>query len=175
MLTIDRWKAKFGGQLKGANHPFQIGIGLKIARPNTGCKRGTRQRRRRDVRQHEVDRREWASAAFERVAVGARRQGRMEESATGSAAGVVGAYLVQNSLADLNDDSVLAQGRFAGRPSQLSVRTEGSGSTISRVTVAGHVDIAGDGRLRAAPRRSRAGQTQSASRAFFDFLSPPLR
>jgi len=50
--------------------------------------------------------------------------GRVEDVATGSAAGPVGAYLFGHGLADPALPIELAQGRFAGRPSALMVRRD---------------------------------------------------
>jgi trans-2,3-dihydro-3-hydroxyanthranilate isomerase len=57
-----------------------------------------------------------------------RREGRtwdnsgvVEDVATGSAAGPAAAYLVEHELARPNEEIVLRQGRFAGRPSTMSV------------------------------------------------------
>jgi len=50
--------------------------------------------------------------------------GRVEDVATGSAAGPVGAYLFGHGLADPALPIELAQGRFAGRPSTLMVRRD---------------------------------------------------
>lgn len=52
--------------------------------------------------------------------------GRVEDVATGSAAGPVGAYLFTQHLADPALPIELSQGRFAGRPSTLSVRRDGN-------------------------------------------------
>jgi trans-2,3-dihydro-3-hydroxyanthranilate isomerase len=53
--------------------------------------------------------------------------GRIEDVATGSAAGPTAAYLFRMGLADRNCPVDLAQGRFAGRPSHIAVvaNTEG--------------------------------------------------
>ena len=70
--------------------------------------------------------------------------GLVEDSATGSAAGPVGAYLVAYDLARAGDDILLQQGRFVGRPSALHV-------TVDReyfVAVRGDVVPVGTGTLR---------------------------
>ncbi|MES2941933.1 MAG: PhzF family phenazine biosynthesis protein [Pseudomonadota bacterium] len=48
--------------------------------------------------------------------------GRVEDVATGSAAGPAAAYLFSQQLADPNQTLELAQGRFAGRPSKIRVK-----------------------------------------------------
>jgi PhzF family phenazine biosynthesis protein len=66
--------------------------------------------------------------------------GRVEDVATGSAAGPVGAYLVRHGLASAEEEITLEQGRFLGRPSQLRVRVEGAdgdGGEIAAVYVTG--------------------------------------
>lgn len=47
--------------------------------------------------------------------------GLVEDVATGSAAGPVGAFLVKNKLAQVDKKIVLRQGDFSGRPSQMNV------------------------------------------------------
>jgi len=56
--------------------------------------------------------------------------GKVEDVATGSAAGPAGAYLFRLGLADPGVPLDLAQGRFAGRPSKLQVRRDGSESLL---------------------------------------------
>jgi PhzF family phenazine biosynthesis protein len=51
--------------------------------------------------------------------------GAVEDVATGSAAGPAAAYLFEHGLADSGGEVVLRQGRFAGRPSSMSVRLRG--------------------------------------------------
>ena len=73
--------------------------------------------------------------------------GAVEDIATGSAAGPTGAYLVRYSYAQPETDIVLSQGRFVGRPSQLTVRVTGTAATISEVRVSGGVCWVGEGRI----------------------------
>jgi len=47
--------------------------------------------------------------------------GLVEDIATGSAAGPVGAFLVKNKLAEVDKPIILKQGDFAGRPSQINI------------------------------------------------------
>ncbi|HEV8194120.1 MAG TPA: PhzF family phenazine biosynthesis isomerase, partial [Ktedonobacterales bacterium] len=58
--------------------------------------------------------------------------GRVEDVATGSAAGPVGAYLVRHGRAQAGTESVIQQGRFVGRPSEIVVRVEGAVDEIQR-------------------------------------------
>jgi len=51
--------------------------------------------------------------------------GKVEDVATGSAAGPAAAYLMRLGLADPRQPIELAQGRFAGRPSRLTVSQDG--------------------------------------------------
>lgn len=60
--------------------------------------------------------------------------GLVEDIATGSAAGPVGAYLVNNSLAKIDTEIVLRQGDFLGRPGKMKVL----------VTKAGDIFVEGD-------------------------------
>lgn len=61
--------------------------------------------------------------------------GRVEDVATGSAAGPAAAYLFSLGLADPKLPLELAQGRFAGRPSRIKIRRDGS----NRLLVSGEV------------------------------------
>jgi trans-2,3-dihydro-3-hydroxyanthranilate isomerase len=72
--------------------------------------------------------------------------GRVEDIATGSAAGPTGAYLVTHQRAAMGESIVLMQGRFLGRPSALHVIVRGV-SELS-VSVGGQVCIVGNGELR---------------------------
>lgn len=53
--------------------------------------------------------------------------GRVEDVATGSAAGPVAAYLMRAGLADPEQPLAIAQGRFVGRPSRIEVRRDSRG------------------------------------------------
>jgi PhzF family phenazine biosynthesis protein len=61
--------------------------------------------------------------------------GRAEDSATGSAAGPLAAYLVKNGKARAGETIALSQGRFVGRPSRIECRVE-NGSVFVRGDVA---------------------------------------
>ena len=71
--------------------------------------------------------------------------GRVEDIATGSAAGPAAAYLVTHGLAKSGETFVLSQGRFVDRPSDLYV-TVRDGPELS-VTVRGQVCFVGRGTL----------------------------
>jgi trans-2,3-dihydro-3-hydroxyanthranilate isomerase len=73
--------------------------------------------------------------------------GRTEDIATGSAAGVVGAYLARSGRVPANASFVLRQGRFAGRPSRLRVTPEGDAGTVTRVLISGDVALVAKGTL----------------------------
>ena len=77
--------------------------------------------------------------------------GVVEDVATGSAAGVVGAYCVEHGLAQAGEPFALSQGRFAGRPSRLSVEVDRADGTIASVKVGGGVAFVGRGALDALP------------------------
>ncbi|HSF28972.1 MAG TPA: PhzF family phenazine biosynthesis protein [Candidatus Tectomicrobia bacterium] len=68
--------------------------------------------------------------------------GVLEDPATGSASGALGAYLVQQRVYG-GEAAVIhlenEQGYELGRPSRIFIEVERSGSTISRVRVSGHV------------------------------------
>ena len=77
--------------------------------------------------------------------------GVVEDIATGSAAGPVGAYAVKHGLAQPNEPIALRQGHFIARPSQLDVTVAGTQSDISGVRVSGAVSIVGSGSLNVLP------------------------
>lgn len=74
--------------------------------------------------------------------------GRVEDVATGSAAGPAGAYLVQHGLAKASGGELIVhQGRFLGRPSEMRVRVdvEAQGGEIAAVYVGGDVRMVARG------------------------------
>jgi PhzF family phenazine biosynthesis protein len=71
--------------------------------------------------------------------------GRVEDIATGSAAGPAAAYMVKHQLAPPDENLIFAQGRFLNRPSELHVVVR-STSGLS-VTVRGQVCFVGKGSL----------------------------
>lgn len=73
--------------------------------------------------------------------------GIMEDVATGSAAGVVGAYALKHGLVQPDQRFVLKQGHFMGRPSEILVTAFGTRDDITRVTVAGEVVFVGSGEV----------------------------
>ena len=77
--------------------------------------------------------------------------GKTEDIATGSAASAVGAYLAASGVVSARESIVLAQGRFLGRPSVLTVDTEVADGAISRVYLSGNVHLIGEGRLQVLP------------------------
>jgi PhzF family phenazine biosynthesis protein len=77
--------------------------------------------------------------------------GVMEDVATGSAAGTIGAYRLRHGLTGGGESFTLNQGRFTGRPSELFVRPEGSPSYVETVSVGGDVSFVGHGTIEALP------------------------
>ena len=71
--------------------------------------------------------------------------GRVEDIATGSAAGPIGAYLVRYGKAQAGKDIILHQGSFVGRPSQITVRVTGTSDAITSVQVSGDVAMVASG------------------------------
>lgn len=71
--------------------------------------------------------------------------GRVEDIATGSAAGPAGAFLVAHRLIPPDTPLVIRQGRFIGRPSELTVVV--CGESASSVQVSGGVVFVGCGHL----------------------------
>jgi trans-2,3-dihydro-3-hydroxyanthranilate isomerase len=66
-------------------------------------------------------------------------EGRVEDIATGSAAGPVGAYLIKHGIKQLNKEIILHQGRFLGRPSQIFITVRETSNQIHSVEVSGEV------------------------------------
>ena len=58
--------------------------------------------------------------------------GIIEDVATGSAAGTIGAYRLRHGLARGGDTFILNQGQFTGRPSELRVLPEGDANRAKR-------------------------------------------
>jgi trans-2,3-dihydro-3-hydroxyanthranilate isomerase len=77
--------------------------------------------------------------------------GILEDVATGSAAGTIGAYRLRQELARAGETFVLNQGRFTGRPSTMLVQPEGTPGEIVNVRVGGDVALVGRGELEIAP------------------------
>jgi trans-2,3-dihydro-3-hydroxyanthranilate isomerase len=71
--------------------------------------------------------------------------GRVEDIATGSAAGPLGAYLVKYGQAQAGTQIILHQGSFVGRPSQITVQVTGTSHTITSVQVSGDVAMVAHG------------------------------
>jgi trans-2,3-dihydro-3-hydroxyanthranilate isomerase len=74
--------------------------------------------------------------------------GRVEDIATGSAAGPAGAYLARGGRRPIDRPFILHQGRYAGRPSQLRVEPRGEAGEITQVLVGGDVVLVATGTLR---------------------------
>ena len=69
--------------------------------------------------------------------------GRVEDIATGSAAGPAAGYLVEHKLAQAGDEIVIRQGRFVGRPSEMRLRVDGDGILLTgdvRMIASGNFD-----------------------------------
>lgn len=71
--------------------------------------------------------------------------GRVEDIATGSAAGPAGAFLVAHKVAQPDSPLVIHQGRFLGRSSELTVVV--CGESAASVRVSGEVHFIGSGHL----------------------------
>ena len=66
--------------------------------------------------------------------------GIMEDVATGSAAGTIGAYRLRHGLTRGGEAFKLHQGQYVGRPSTLRVRPEGTAEAIQTIKVGGDVE-----------------------------------
>lgn len=78
--------------------------------------------------------------------------GRVEDIATGSAAGPAGAYLVRHGLARPGHPITIAQGRFLHRPSRITVTAHGTADDIASLHVSGEACPVGHGRITLPPR-----------------------
>jgi trans-2,3-dihydro-3-hydroxyanthranilate isomerase len=77
--------------------------------------------------------------------------GMLEDVATGSAAGTIGAYRLRQGLVRAGEIFALNQGRFTGRPSTLLVQSEGTARQIDNIRVGGDVALVGRGELEIVP------------------------
>lgn len=77
--------------------------------------------------------------------------GIIEDIATGSAAGAVGAYRLRHRLTRGGQTFILNQGQFTGRPSTLRVQAEGIHDAVQNVKVGGDVALVGHGSLEVRP------------------------
>jgi trans-2,3-dihydro-3-hydroxyanthranilate isomerase len=73
--------------------------------------------------------------------------GVVEDVATGSGAGCAAAYLRRHGRMGDGEPATLRQGRFTGRPSEMTVIAHGAGEAIRSVEVAGDVVLVAEGRL----------------------------
>jgi trans-2,3-dihydro-3-hydroxyanthranilate isomerase len=77
--------------------------------------------------------------------------GIIEDVATGSAAGSIGAYRLRHGRARDGEPFLLHQGRFTGRPSTLRVQANGAPDKVHSVVVGGDVALVGWGTLEVQP------------------------
>jgi trans-2,3-dihydro-3-hydroxyanthranilate isomerase len=77
--------------------------------------------------------------------------GLLEDVATGSGAGTVAAYMVRHGVKQPNEEWILKQGRFTGRPSEIRVQANGTRGAIDNVLVGGDVALVGQGTLEVLP------------------------
>ena len=80
--------------------------------------------------------------------------GDIEDVATGSAASVVGAYLVRHGRVASGHPIELRQGRFVDRPSTISVTVDGPADQPQHVRVGGQVHVVATGTMHAVPERT---------------------
>lgn len=73
--------------------------------------------------------------------------GRVEDIATGSAAGPTGAFLVRYGKAPTGQAILLHQGSFVGRPSHLTVHITGNAHAMTSVQVSGDVAMVASGTI----------------------------
>lgn len=80
--------------------------------------------------------------------------GAIEDVATGSAAGTIGAYCLRHGLVTGGRTFTLHQGRYTGRPSHLRIQPEGTRASVTTVKVGGDVALVGGGSLDALPENA---------------------
>ncbi|MGH8212711.1 MAG: PhzF family phenazine biosynthesis protein [Rhodanobacteraceae bacterium] len=73
--------------------------------------------------------------------------GVIEDVATGSGAGCAAAYLRRHARIGDGESVTLEQGRFVGRPSEITMRAHGTGGRVHSVEIGGQVSIVGEGQL----------------------------
>lgn len=73
--------------------------------------------------------------------------GMVEDIATGSAAGPVGAYLVKHGFAGFNKQIRISQGEYVGRKSKLKTFVSGTNEVFCDTIVEGDVVIIGNGNI----------------------------
>ena len=76
--------------------------------------------------------------------------GVLEDVATGSAAGTIGAYSLKHGLCNSGDSFILNQGQYTGRPSRITVSPRHTATAIA-VSVGGDVSFVGRGHLDVLP------------------------
>ncbi|MCM9077976.1 PhzF family phenazine biosynthesis protein [Streptomyces virginiae] len=74
-----------------------------------------------------------------------------EDVATGSGAGCAAAYLRRHGRIRDGEKVVLRQGRFTGRPSQMTISAQGPSGDVRSVQVGGEVSFVANGRLEELP------------------------
>ncbi|MBS9716086.1 PhzF family phenazine biosynthesis protein [Pseudohalocynthiibacter aestuariivivens] len=77
--------------------------------------------------------------------------GVVEDVATGSAAGVVGAYALKHRIVRDGEAFLLKQGHYMGRPSKIEVTAFGDPEDVTSVHVGGPVAFVGTGQLEVLP------------------------
>jgi PhzF family phenazine biosynthesis protein len=77
--------------------------------------------------------------------------GIIEDVATGSAAGTIGAYRLRHGLVCGGETFTLHQGQYTGRPSELRVCPVGDAEHVETVHVGGDVSFVGHGTIEALP------------------------
>jgi trans-2,3-dihydro-3-hydroxyanthranilate isomerase len=80
--------------------------------------------------------------------------GVVEDVATGSGAGCVAAFLRRHERIGDGVLTTLHQGRFVGRPSEITIRARGRETAVHSVEVGGEVSLVGSGRLDQLPELS---------------------
>jgi trans-2,3-dihydro-3-hydroxyanthranilate isomerase len=82
--------------------------------------------------------------------------GLVEDVATGSGAGTAAAFLAQARRVPCNAPFTLRQGRFTGRPSELTLTPVGEPAALTSIRVGGHVARVGTGTLERLPTERSA-------------------
>lgn len=73
--------------------------------------------------------------------------GIVEDIATGSGAGCAAAFLRRHRRIDDGIPTILRQGRFTGRPSEITLQAHGSDTDLPSIEIGGAVSLVGEGTL----------------------------
>jgi PhzF family phenazine biosynthesis protein len=74
-------------------------------------------------------------------------KGKVEDIATGSAAGPVAAYLCKHGRLSIGQELIIRQGHYVGRPSKLRAKVLGTQENFGKIEVSGAIQMVSEGVL----------------------------